>query len=270
MKKQTKNILLSIFVLSITAVPVFFGGRFLQSALLPQATITLNDDSLQISAVSSSGEILPEETSTYCPPACTIPYLPKDLSETHPDRYGLLLLLAAHILPERETQTIEPDSVMTRGEAASIIAKTFSLQTSGKSISNPFTDLTRSNTYYDAILTLYEQKLLSGYTDHTFKPKNTISRGEIIKILASAEFSSEEIQASFSDWKKQHPDYTYVYFKDVPANAWFAPYLYKLVENNIVETSSQDFEISREITKGELATLLSHVIQKENFQYKNN
>ncbi len=47
----------------------------------------------------------------------------------------------------------------------------------------PFYDVTQTNPNRDAILDLYEQGVINGYPDSTFKPENEINRAELLKIL---------------------------------------------------------------------------------------
>ncbi|MDP4093433.1 MAG: S-layer homology domain-containing protein [Bacillota bacterium] len=46
-----------------------------------------------------------------------------------------------------------------------------------------FTDLDKGNWAYNAIMWMNQQKIMTGYTDHTFKPGNPITRGEFAKIM---------------------------------------------------------------------------------------
>ena len=50
----------------------------------------------------------------------------------------------------------------------------------------PFSDIDTSSPYYEAIKSLYERNILSGYTDGTFRPDASISRAEFVKIALGA------------------------------------------------------------------------------------
>lgn len=78
-----------------------------------------------------------------------------------------------------------------------------------------FTDVKQDHKNYEAIKYLYEQDIIEGYEDGTFRPEDKVNRAEILKILLLGlgkeiieEFGEEEI------------------FPDVPKNQWFAKFVY--------------------------------------------
>ncbi len=65
-----------------------------------------------------------------------------------------------------------------------------------------FRDVPAEYPYSDAIQYLYDKKIINGYSDGTFKPKNTINRAEFLKILVEASGVSPDsslYQGCFSD-----------------------------------------------------------------------
>lgn len=71
---------------------------------------------------------------------------------------------------------------------------------------NSFTDVAADNKYATAITALTSLDLLAGYTDGTFKPDNTITRGEfsaiITRVLGMADYVSDsDLSDVFSDMK---------------------------------------------------------------------
>jgi hypothetical protein len=51
---------------------------------------------------------------------------------------------------------------------------------------NMFTDLNSDVLYRESIVNLLNKKILSGYSNHTFKPTETITRGEVSKVIVKA------------------------------------------------------------------------------------
>lgn len=78
--------------------------------------------------------------------------------------------------------TFKPDANITRGEFASMLVKLFPL-THGTAATPGFTDLGNSWAR-DAVLTLASNGIISGYKDGTFQADRTITRAEMIAILA--------------------------------------------------------------------------------------
>ena len=46
-----------------------------------------------------------------------------------------------------------------------------------------FPDVSQSHKNHDAIIYLYQEGVINGYPDGTFKPENTLNRAELLKIL---------------------------------------------------------------------------------------
>jgi len=82
--------------------------------------------------------------------------------------------------------------------------------TSGK----VFTDVSSTSPYFKALTYLKENKIVSGYTDGSFKPNNTINRAEFIKIVAGAIISQTEIDNCASHYTAKN-SYMSTVFKDV-------------------------------------------------------
>ncbi|RBW67603.1 S8 family peptidase [Bacillus taeanensis] len=80
--------------------------------------------------------------------------------------------------------SFHPNAPITRGEIAALVKRAFQIETSSKG--NPFSDLNKSYFAYNDIISLVEQKLLSGYPDQTFHPYSAATRAEFIAILGRA------------------------------------------------------------------------------------
>jgi len=80
--------------------------------------------------------------------------------------------------------TYRPNQVVTRAQAAKILAGVLKLDT--KNASAHFSDVHESYEHYGAIAALAERKILNGYADGSFKPNNPITRAQMAKILTNA------------------------------------------------------------------------------------
>ena len=74
-----------------------------------------------------------------------------------------------------------------------------------------FTDYTKEDSGYEAVMSLQASGIIDGYPDGTFRPKGVINRAELLKILVEG-FYHQEVEA------ENHC------FPDV-ADEWFAPYV---------------------------------------------
>lgn len=92
---------------------------------------------------------------------------------------------------------------------------------------------------------------ISGYPDKTVRPDGNVTRAEAVTMLVRLKAypltEGEEI------------------FKDVKANAWYAPFINAAYKNNILEEKKgQAFRPDEKITRAELAQLISHLDKKNN------
>lgn len=81
---------------------------------------------------------------------------------------------------------------------------------------NPFSDLFQNHEGYEAVIAMYYEGIVSGYSDGTFKPDKKVNRAEFSKMLVEAadldyaSLPSAEMSNCFKD------------VKDLPDD-WFAP-----------------------------------------------
>lgn len=92
---------------------------------------------------------------------------------------------------------------------------------------------------------------ISGYPDETVRADGNVTRAEAVTMLVRLKAypltEGEEI------------------FKDVKANAWYAPFISAAYKNNILEEKKGDaFRPDEKITRAELAQLISHLDKKNN------
>lgn len=77
-----------------------------------------------------------------------------------------------------------------------------------------FSDVPTDHPAYEAAEYLKEQGVISGYADGTFKPDKLVNRAEALKIIIGALVTADELAAATS-----------TNFDDVPAGAWYLPYV---------------------------------------------
>ena len=107
--------------------------------------------------------------------------------------------------------TFQPNQAISRAQFVTILAGIYDVNTSG---GMPFSDVGRS-WYYDAVATAYANGWVSGFTDGTFHPNQTITRAEAVSILNRVLGRSCDL--TFVQANAQ----TALHFTDVPANAWY-------------------------------------------------
>jgi thiol-disulfide isomerase/thioredoxin len=112
----------------------------------------------------------------------------------------------------------------------------------------PLSDLQESQ-YSDAITYLINNKVVKGYADNTFKPKNHINRAEFLKILMAAKYGDNAI-GSYC-------------FSDVTVE-WFAPFVCFAKGQGIVKGYSDGtFKPANNINHAEALKMLAETFDVE-------
>lgn len=140
---------------------------------------------------------------------------------------------------------IQPIKYVTRGDAAYMLYHLLGLTyIDGKN----FSDVANSNEYYDAIETLSALRMIDGFTDGTFRPKDVLTRGQMSKIISIA----FEYQISTNPT---------IPFTDVSET--FKPYVDALTKQSVTKgISSTQFAPNRFITRQEMAAFLDRAYKK--------
>ncbi len=114
------------------------------------------------------------------------------------------------------------------------------------SAEEPFADVKESHWYYRAVEYCYEKGLMSGMTPTTFKATGKVTREQFVQTLANMEGIDKN--------EYNNPDTP---FKDVKANAWYAPAVEWARQTGIVAGLSEDtFGVGKSITREQIARLL--------------
>lgn len=110
-----------------------------------------------------------------------------------------------------------------------------------------FTDISNSKNE-EAIKTLYDLGVIDGYSKTKFGPKLTLSRAEACKIMVVALYGDKTVV-----WTNS--------FTDVPARAWYAPYVDVAVYYDIMHGhNATTFAPDDEITYDQFATLVLNAL----------
>ena len=114
----------------------------------------------------------------------------------------------------------------------------------------PFTDVPASRWSYPYIKELYEAGVVSGTTATTFEPTGSVTRAQFVTFLAG--LAGVNVSA-----------YQYGPFSDVPADAWYAPYVNWAAANRIVSgTSATTFDPNATISRQDMAVMLYNYAQR--------
>ena len=139
------------------------------------------------------------------------------------------------------TTTFSPNLACTRAQAVTFLWRAAG-SPAPKSVNNPFTDVSSSAYYYDAVLWAVENGITAGTTATTFSPDQTCTRAQIVTFLW---------RAAGTDVTGSNP------FSDVPTGAYYYDAVLWAVENEVTAgTSATTFSPSANCTRAQIVTFL--------------
>ena len=166
-------------------------------------------------------------------------------SQFYEAMYSLYLKEIYEVEYTNDAAFIHPLKNVTRGDAAFMLYHLLGLTyVDGKD----FKDVPKTDEYFDAIETLASMGVIDGFTDGTFRPLDSLTRGQMAKIIASAfEF---QIDANAS-----------IPYKDVTAA--FTPFVHALSKEGITKgVTATTFAPNRFISRQEMAAFMNRAYKK--------
>ena len=113
----------------------------------------------------------------------------------------------------------------------------------------PFSDVKEKNWFYNSVKFVYDEGIINGYTDGTFKPKENLTRAEFVTILGRLAGATSTTRDTFTDTKK---------------NTWYSEYIGWAVENGIITGFPDNtFRPNDKITREQIAAAISRYIEAE-------
>ncbi len=143
--------------------------------------------------------------------------------------------------------TFKPEQGINRAEVLKIILEAFEIPLVEIGDS-PFSDVNTSDWFFKYVKTAYEQGIVNGYPDGTFKPANNVNRVECLKIALNTAGVTLPSSGSLN-------------FSDVQATDWFYAYvLYATNESLIDPVSDTLFGAANDMKRGEMCKVVSLIL----------
>ncbi|MFJ7934394.1 5'-nucleotidase C-terminal domain-containing protein [Sporosarcina sp. NPDC096371] len=139
--------------------------------------------------------------------------------------------------------TYRPSQAVTRGQAAKLLVELLDLDV--ENVKDPkFKDVPQSNIFYKHIAALSNKGIIGGYGDGRFGVNDSLTRGQMAKILAE----------SFGFEQKAYQPNT---FSDVQVDAYYAKHVQGLVNLKVtLGTTPTTFSPNQVVTRGQMAQFL--------------
>ena len=155
------------------------------------------------------------------------------------------------ILSAFKDDVFNPNKYITRAELLTMLVKMKNLRTIN--YNGSFKDVSKDYPYADIIQTAYENKIIKGYGDGTFRPDNEISRAEmsvmLISLARGEDVSGDEIDTLLSIFKDK---------SKIPQ--WSKKYMAWSVKNKLIEGYDGNVNAKKNISRAEICTILYKIM----------
>lgn len=144
--------------------------------------------------------------------------------------------------------TVRPEANITRAEVAMIFYRLLKddVRDTYRTDFVKFTDMSGKSWYTEAVATLANLGILTGYEDGTFRPNGNITRAEFATICAKFDERSETAESTFSDVAKAHWAYNAII--SAAEKGWISGY------------PDGTFRPENKITRAETVSLVNRVL----------
>lgn len=189
--------------------------------------------------------LLPDKLSESTKNGIPSPFTDMDGTEWYAK--AILKLAEKKLMLGYEDNTVRPKEKLTRAEATVLLVRMLQLQPA--TYKNSFRDVNEEYFAAKEIQAAFENNIIKGYEDGTFRPGDYITRGEVAELLKRS-FKLTNVQINS-------------YFPDVPKDYFASNAINALVENGLT-TGFPDgtFKPKNHITRAEFAAFLTRILEK--------
>lgn len=144
----------------------------------------------------------------------------------------------------RADGALDLDSSITRAETAQIVSRIIADRRI--SDNSNFDDIAPSAWYHDAVVSLCDKGIMSGYGDNTFKPDKNITRAELAEILSKFVYDGNTKLTAI----------------DIDNGAWYHDAVAKMVNAGYIKGYEDGtIQPDRLVTRGEVKTIIDRMMK---------
>jgi len=195
------------------------------------------------------------KNSFFCPPQAILKKTPSvsnykhflDVKDEHKNAEAINNLADKQIIEGYPDSSYRPNATVNRAELLKIIVASKNLELSGDKYQNCFPDVT-NQWFAPFVCYAKQQGWVKGYPDGTFKPAQTVSKAESLKMLLEAYNVNLDNNLNAG-------------FTDVDTNAWFTPYVAKAKNQGLLEETGNIFNPGAGHQRGGIAENLFRLLQ---------
>ena len=164
-----------------------------------------------------------------------------DVKPSSESGLAIMQLTDRHIINGYPDGTFRPNTGLTRQQAAKMVANILNVKPN-QFFEVAFSDVPRTMSNYESIITVAELGIMTGYDDETFRPHQQLTRSQAAKIISEA----FRLRAS----NNKHP------YKDVKS-AETNFYVSNLYATNVTKSPGTKFHPNQKVTRAQFALFLT-------------
>ena len=162
-------------------------------------------------------------------------------------RNAVAMLEKADIINGLDKDTFAPDKRISRAEIATILTRMIGAKETDSPLS--FSDVDKSNWYYETVRAAVSEGLIDGYEDNTFRGENAVTKNEFVTLIA---------RILQNRCGKTVPNLALTY--DDTVDDWAADYVRIVKDSNILlERTDNLFYGSALMSRGDGAIMLARL-----------
>jgi hypothetical protein len=169
-----------------------------------------------------------------------------DVALSHPNFVAISYLKNEGVIKGYDDGSFKPEQLVNRAEALKIILEGNKVEIPEVSdiAETGFSDVAFADWFSKYVVAGKNLGIISGNPDGTYAPARNVARSEFIKILLNTNgFNPEK-------WQGQQ------LFSDVPADAWFTPYMNYAGQAGLVTADeNNNLDPSKQLTRAEVAEI---------------
>lgn len=172
-----------------------------------------------------------------------------DVTTSYPNYTAIIYLQENGVINGYSDGTFRPDNLVNRAEFLKIIIEGSGINTD-VSTKTPFYDINNNAWYAPYVKKAYTSGWVQGYTDGTFRPEQTITKVEALKILGKVQnWAIPEI-------------ITTAPFSDTGKTEWFTPYVTFAKEKGLLEETGKLLFPNQEMSRAKISETVYRTIIK--------
>lgn len=183
----------------------------------------------------------------------------QDVNVMHANRAAILSLYGQNIINGYDNGTFQPDKSVNRAELMQIVAQMKGYFTLEKDVlNNCFPDV-KDEWFAPAVCFGKSNEWINGYPDGTFKPAQSVSRVEALKIILNAFYDTSSIEGLLGNDKADNLP------ADIDSSAWYHSYTDYVFLHNLVDKAhvgvDNFYKPHDGMTRKEVAQLIYNIQQ---------